>query len=160
VGRVKISFSIFFCKIRIWPPREITPRAAGPCGVWTRVDAITRSALLTRTRLAISQTLGAGIRSGDAVCAENGGLKKTFYLKKYQNVRLCDTCDATFAGGGHMRGWGWVGGWVSLAHCNEPEAWRPPPRVSRRASSPATGAWRGWLMSWASQWGRTACGCR
>jgi hypothetical protein len=47
--------------------REITPRAAGPCGVWTRVDAITRAALLTiydTNYIGHFENFGAGIRSG------------------------------------------------------------------------------------------------
>jgi hypothetical protein len=81
-------------------PLEITPRGALPYGVWTRVDASTWAALLTRTRLAIFQTLGAGIRSRGAVCAENGGLKISFSMQNYRR------CQVYGGRGGRLRcGW-------------------------------------------------------
>jgi hypothetical protein len=61
------------------------------------VDATALAALLTRIRLAIFQTLGAGIRSGDAVWAENGVLKISFSMQNYIDVR--------FMAAGVRQGW-------------------------------------------------------
>jgi hypothetical protein len=82
---------------------EITPSEAAPCGVCTRAHASTRSALLTQFILTILQTLGAGIRSRGAVCAENGGLKVSFSVQNYLDVRFMGARVADFGGGAiHM----------------------------------------------------------
>jgi hypothetical protein len=59
---------------------EITPLTAAPCGVYTRAHATTLAALVTQFIYATFLTFSAGIRSGGAVSAENGGPKILFSM--------------------------------------------------------------------------------